>query len=194
MKIHTLVLASSALAASLLLAGCSNSTSGMIMGDSSSPAASGSSSGSFNDPDVIFTAGMVAHHTQAISMADMVLGKEGVDTRVTALAQKIKTAQTPEIQTMNGWLDAWGANPMTGMAGMGQTMSADDMAALDAASGADASRLFLEQMITHHQGAIDMAQVEIGAGANPDAISLAKRIISDQTAEIAVMRDLLASL
>ena len=73
-------------------------------------------------------------------------------------------------------------------------MSADDMAALDAAEGAEAARLFLEQMITHHEGAIEMAQVELSEGRHPDVIALAQTIADAQTAEIALMRDLLAQI
>jgi uncharacterized protein (DUF305 family) len=63
---------------------------------------------------------------------------------------------------------------MSGMGGMGEgMMSDDDMAALDAATGAEASKIFLEQMTTHHQGAITMAKTDISDGKNPDAITLA---------------------
>ncbi len=68
------------------------------------------------------------------------------------------------------------------------------MATLEAASSADASRLFLEQMIPHHQGAIDMAQQELDNGENPDALDLAQTIIDAQTAEIATMQGTLATL
>lgn len=188
-----IALASSALAASLLLAGCSNSMGAMPMGETSSPAASAAAP--FNDADLDFAMNMVVHHTQAIEMADLLLSKDDIDSQVVELAQNIKAAQTPEINTMNEWLDAWGAGGMAGMDhGMGGTMSDDDMAALEAASGTAASRLFLEQMTVHHQGAIDMAQMEIDNGENPDAVALAEKIITDQTSEISLMADILATL
>ena len=188
-----IALASGALAASLLLAGCSNSMDGMSSSETSSPAES--STAPFNDADVAFATNMVVHHTQAIEMADLLLSKDGVDAQVVELAENIKAAQGPEIDTMNNWLDSWGTDGMGGMDhGMGETMSGDDMAALEAASGADASRLFLEQMTVHHEGAIDMAQVEIEEGENTDAITLAEKIVSDQRSEISLMADILASL
>lgn len=193
MKLRMIALASGALAASLLLAGCSYPMGGMSGGESSSPAES--STQQFNDADVYFAMNMVVHHTQAIEMADLLLGKDDIDPQVVELAQNIKAAQGPEIDTMNGWLDAWGAGGMAGMDhGMGETMSDDDMAALEAATGPDAGRLFLEQMTVHHQGAITMAQVEIDEGENPDAITLAAKIISDQTSEITLMAEILATL
>ena len=73
-------------------------------------------------------------------------------------------------------------------------MSDDDMAALEAAEGAEAARLFLEQMITHHEGAIEMAQAEMSQGRHPDVIALAQTIADAQTAEIALMRALLTQL
>ena len=136
---------------------------------------------------------MIVHHEQAVEMSDLVLEKDGVDPEVVSLAQQIKDAQQPEIETMSGWLEDWG-QPSSGMDGMdhsGMMMSDDDLAALEAASGGDAGPLFLEQMIEHHQGAIDMARDQIGDGRNPDAVALAEQIVADQTAEIAVMQDLL---
>jgi len=192
MKTRTIALVSSALIASLMLAGCSTSTS---TGDMPAGQASTEGTSAFTNADVDFAMNMVVHHTQAIEMADVLLNKENIDPSVMELARTIKAAQGPEIDTMNSWLDAWGAGGMGGMDhGMGETMSADDMAALDVATGAEASRLFLEQMTVHHQGAIDMAQTEIKDGANPDAIALAEAIVSDQTSEIALMKELLATL
>jgi len=68
------------------------------------------------------------------------------------------------------------------------------MQALDAATGTEACRLFLEQMIEHHRGAIDMAQDEVDDGQNSDAVSLAQKIIDTQTAEITTMEEILATL
>ncbi|WP_431246409.1 DUF305 domain-containing protein [Leifsonia xyli] len=195
MKIKTMALASSAaLATALILAGCSSPTtgghSGMDMGGSS---ATSTATSEHNDADVSFTQNMVMHHQQAIEMSDMVLAKTGVDAKVTELAQKIKAAQQPEIDTMNGWLNSW--NVSMGMShDMGGMMSESDMSDLKDASGADASKLFLTQMIQHHQGAIEMANEEVKTGKNTDAVALAKKIVTDQTAEIATMKDLLSSL
>jgi len=193
MKLRTIDLVSAALLASLLLAGCSNSNSvgDMPTGETSSDAVIAP----FNDADSEFAMNMIVHHTQAIEMADVLLSKEDVDARVVELAQNIKAAQGPEIDTMNSWLDAWGVGAMAGMDhGMGETMSEDDMAALEVATGAEAGRLFLVQMTVHHQGAIEMARFEIEDGENTDAIALAEKIISDQASEIALMKELLATL
>lgn len=195
MKIRTITLATSALTAALVLAGCSTTpgTGGMDHSSTSTPTAT--TSAAFNNADETFAMNMIAHHQQAIEMADMLLDKEGVDERVTNLALAIKDAQGPEIETMNDWLDDWGI--MTGDSGMDHSdgmMSNDDMTALESATGAEAAALFLEQMTEHHQGAIDMAQQELDNGENPDALALAQTIIDAQTAEITTMQSILDTL
>ncbi len=206
-RTKTLLVSSTVLAAALALTGCatssttgsgmngsgmSSSTSMPGMGDSSaSPAASGS----FNTQDVTFVQEMLPHHKQAVQMSDMLLSKgSGVNAKVVALATKIKQEQSPEITEMTGWLKGWNKST-SGMSGsMTGMMSSSDMTTLDKASAADAGKLYLSQMMQHHTGAIDMAKTEISKGTNPDAVSLAKSIVTSQSAEITKMKDLLASL
>lgn len=77
--------------------------------------------------------------------------------------------------------------------GMDGMMSDDDMAALKTSTGVEAGRLFLQQMIEHHQGAIAMAQMELDDGRNPDATALAQKIVDAQSAEIDLMEELLSA-
>jgi uncharacterized protein (DUF305 family) len=83
---------------------------------------------------------------------------------------------------------------MPGQPGMAGMMSPDDMAALQNAQGVEASKLFLTQMIEHHQGAITMAQTEIDSGQSHPAITLAQSIIDAQQKEITTMQGILATL
>lgn len=192
------LIAISAVIATGLLAGCSSNNSmpdmpGMDGGDTGSSA----SAAVFNDADVTFVKGMIPHHTQAVEMSTMLLAKTGIDPRVVDLATRINAAQGPEITAMNSWLVQWG-NPADPMAGMdmssGGMMSDADLAALDAATGAEASKLFLTQMTAHHTGAIEQAKAEKAAGENGDALALADGIVSSQSAEITEMAGLLAAL
>ncbi|MFE9233918.1 DUF305 domain-containing protein [Cellulosimicrobium funkei] len=158
--------------------------------------------GTFNDQDVMFAQMMIPHHEQAIEMSDVILAKDGVDPEVTDLANQIKGAQGPEIEQLTTWLEEWGS-PMEESGGMDHEamghgsmdgmMSEEDMQALDAAQGAEAGQLFLEQMIVHHEGAVEMAQTQVDEGENADAVAMAQEIVETQQAEISTMEDLLAS-
>jgi uncharacterized protein (DUF305 family) len=153
-----------------------------------------------NDADVMFAQHMIPHHQQAVEMSDTLLAKQGIDPRVTELANQIKAAQGPEIQQMQGWLTQWGTPsmpPMSGhgdMPGMSGMMSEQDMSALKDAQGVDAGKLFLTQMIAHHEGAITMAQSEIKDGQYPPAVDMARAIVTTQQQEIDTMNGILASL
>ncbi|WP_309708981.1 DUF305 domain-containing protein [Pseudolysinimonas sp.] len=206
MRFRTIALASGALlTTTLLLAGCAqNGTGGGMPGmdHGATPMTTPSAGiGDFNSADEMFVTGMIPHHLQAIQMADLILGTDGVDPRVLDLAQQIKDAQGPEIETMTSWLAEWGIpyddSTSQGMGGMDHgdgMLSEADLIALESATGIDATRLFLEGMIGHHQGAVRMAQSVIDNGQNPDVADLAQQILVGQTAEIATMQDLLGTL
>jgi uncharacterized protein (DUF305 family) len=202
MNTRLIALTSGALLTAAALAGCTAGSSendsgmGAMPGMDHRTASSDAATSDHNPADVAFAMDMVAHHRQAIEMSDALLAKQGVDSRVTDLARQITAAQQPEIDTMNGWLTSWGQKTDMGGMEMGGDgmMSQQDMDALTNASGSDASTLFLSQMIQHHQGAITMATAESEKGQATDAIALAKTIAAAQTAEIAAMQQLLASL
>lgn len=181
------------LAVALLLTGCGASGGpGTMHHDGASVSASGAS---VDMADSMFVTMMIPHHEQAIEMSDILLAKTDVDEDVAELAEQIKAAQGPEIELMEGWLEDWGMPHPDSMGDMGHgdgMMSAEDMDALEAADGAEASRLYLEQMIVHHEGAIDMAEAELAAGENADVLALAQEILDAQTAEIETMRSMLA--
>ncbi|MBB1029308.1 DUF305 domain-containing protein, partial [Dietzia sp. SLG310A2-38A2] len=83
------------------------------------------------------------------------------------------------------------AGEMRMMDGM---LSPQEMQELADAEGTDAARLFLEQMIVHHEGAIDMAEDQVAGGTHPQAVELAQTIIDTQQREIDQMREMLAAL
>jgi uncharacterized protein (DUF305 family) len=204
-KFRTISIAA-ALAASLGLAGCAagsnpaggNTMPGMPHGNSS-PMASmmPDANADHNQADVIFAQMMIPHHAQAVEMSDIVLAKTGIPAEVSSLATKIKAAQAPEIATMTGWLKSWNQPTMMSdhsghsMEGMVDTGGIDE---LKSAEGTEAARLFLTQMIGHHEGAISMAKQEISAGKYPEAIELSRAIATSQEAEIAEMKGLLTTL
>lgn len=159
-----------------------------------------------NDADTQFAQMMVVHHEGAIDMAALAVDR-ATSPQVRALAERIQAAQTPEIDLMTGWLQAWGEDPAAGgmdhgamghgdMPMEGMQMEGMDhgqaMGALDALQGTEFDTRFLELMIAHHEGAVLMAEAELEKGQNPDALEFAQKIIDDQTTEIAEMRELLA--
>jgi uncharacterized protein (DUF305 family) len=157
-----------------------------------------------NNADVWFVRHMIPHHQQAIEISDILLAKQGIDPRVTAMASSIKAAHGSEIQQMQDWLNQWGSPPMPATApgdmqmpahgGMLGQLSERELDALREAEGADASRLFLTQMIAHHEGAISVAQTEIEEGQYPLAVAMARSIVSTQQQQIDTMKGILASL
>ena len=150
-----------------------------------------------NAADVMFVQMMIPHHEQAIEMADLVLDTPGIDPAVVTLATEIKAAQGPEIERMEQWLDEWGMSSMpgghAGHGGLDGMLSEEELQRLADAEGEEATRLFLEGMIEHHEGAIDMAEDVIDDGENAAVRELADTIIVTQQAEIDLMRDLLAA-
>lgn len=199
MKFRALAFTTAALATVLTLSACSGTGSsgdmaGMDHGSTfSSTPSSDSAAAEFNAADIAFAQNMIPHHQGAIEMSDVVLAKEGINQRVVDLANQIKEAQAPEIEQLQTWLTAWGADEMSGdMEGMdGMDMDATE---LEKATGVDAARTFLEQMKVHHQGAITMAQTEIDTGANADAIDMANAIVTTQTEEISTIDSILETL
>jgi uncharacterized protein (DUF305 family) len=181
----------------LVLMGCSSGSdaTGDAGAATQSPAAQ---SADFNDADVTFVNGMIPHHQGALEMAQLADGR-AQDPRVQDLARRIEAAQDPEIQTMTNWLQDWGQARADDMGGMdhgsgdmgGMEM---DMPGLEAATGAEFDRMFLQMMTEHHSGAVEMAKTEIADGQNADAVALAEEISSSQTAEIEEMDALLNEL
>ena len=212
-----------ALASALALAGCgtgaeestgaaSETAAPTATSTETTGTASASPSGSVeaisaehNDADVMFAQMMIPHHRQAVQMSEMLLAKEDIPANVRDFAQGVIEAQGPEIERMNAMLTAWGEEPMTGSggmegmdhgsgSGMSGMMSEEDMAALEAAQGTEAARMYLTQMTEHHRGAVDMAEEEVANGQNPQAVALAQQVIEDQEAEIQEMEQMLQEL
>lgn len=154
----------------------------------------------YTKADVQFMQGMIAHHAQAIVMARMA-EKNGANPQVLKLSRKIDQSQIPEILIMQDWLrrhnqfapdtSSWRGMRMDGM------LSDAELAALDAAKGTAFDRLFLVGMIKHHAGALTMVEDLFktpGAGQEVDANVFANDVVVAQTAEIGIMRRLLAQL
>jgi uncharacterized protein (DUF305 family) len=150
--------------------------------------------------DVEFMQGMIAHHAQAIYMSRMA-ESHGANSRVLRLANKIDQSQVAEIRIMQEWLrrngqtapdtSSWRTMRMAGM------LTDEQIKKLDAARGVDFDRAFLDYMIQHHEGALQMVKDLFAtpqAGQEVDVNVFANDVVVVQTAEIGAMRQLLSQL
>ena len=190
-----------ALIAALFLSSCSNSTSESHADHpkTDEPVITGQPAG-YNPDDVAFATNMIPHHQQAVELSALVPDRS-TNTELIALANQISAAKQPEINVMKVFLVQWTegtGNPTSsdsGHAAHGSTMQgmvdAATMAKLESLNGAEFDKLWLESMISHHQGAIEMAKAELANGDNVDAKSLATNIVTTQEAEIGQMKQML---
>ncbi len=166
------------------------------------PAQKGSVRQTHSALDTSFAQMMIAHHKQALEMTQLTDAR-AQSPEVKALADKIDAGQGPEIETMTGWLRSWGEPveiPTANDPGMGGhdtgahisgMMTPEEMTRLKSSQGAAFDQAFLEMMIAHHEGAIEMARTQTATGQYAPAKELAAKIHRSQTEEIEGMRRLL---
>jgi uncharacterized protein (DUF305 family) len=146
----------------------------------------------YNSIDVAFVQMMIAHHAQALRMAELAPSRAG-DSRVRAIAERIAAAQGPEADMLRAWLRKRGlpeTDPAHDHAGMPGMQSEPDLQALAAARAADFDRRFVKMMSAHHRGAITMAGDVLGGGADQTVAELANEMGVEQTVEIRRMEQL----
>jgi uncharacterized protein (DUF305 family) len=195
--------AAAALCASVLAAGCASAPS---HGLHATPPALGRLP--YSDADVDFMSGMIPHHAQAVIMAGWA-PSHGARHDVAVLCERIVVGQRDEIHLMQAWLRDRGlpvpdehstrhhmkmSNGMEHDMLMPGMLSDEEMAALDRSRGPEFDRLFLEGMIRHHQGAIDMVDVLFKAygGAQDEVVfKFANDVYADQSIEIDRMKQML---
>lgn len=167
-----------------------------------------------------FARDMQTHHQQGVELAMIVRdGTDDPDVRL--LAYDIATTQAQQAGQLYGWLRQWGlsqagAEPsMTWMTRPPADGSAHDghaeagthepgapmpglatraqIEALQVASGVEAERQFLELMIAHHEGALEMAEAVLARSDDEVVVPFATSVVTSQTAEIALMTSMLAA-
>ncbi len=167
--------------------------------------------------DAGFARDMQVHHQQAVEMAMLVRDLTD-DPDVRLLAYDIATAQAQQAGQMYGWLASWGltqagepsmtwmsrptldgdthghegaasthapGGPMPGMATFEQLQ---ELAGL---SGVEAERMFLELMIEHHLGGVEMAEAVLDRTDTRVVVDLASSIVKAQASEIELMERML---
>ena len=152
--------------------------------------------------DIQFLQGMIPHHAQAKEMSALAESRTNNEA-ILAVAARITLSQDDEIAMMQDWLGDRGlevtaedAHHQSGFMRMAGMLTDEEMAALAAARGSEFDRLYLENMIQHHQGALDMVEDLLdqrGSVQDPLLYEFTSDVTSDQTSEIERMVTLLAS-
>lgn len=152
------------------------------------------------EADVAFMQMMIVHHDQAVTMTEWVEDRT-TDRDLRLMAERMRISQESEMEFMAGWLQDRGT-PLRGdhadhsagsMPGM---LTEAQLEKLEAASGEEFERMFLQYMIQHHAGALEMvADLWADGGGNEIAIGrFARDVEGDQGIEIARMQQMLAEL
>jgi uncharacterized protein (DUF305 family) len=146
-----------------------------------------------NQDDVVFLQKMLAHHVQTGTMSDLAHSKATL-LKVKAIALRIKAAQDQQIIRIHNLLGGWDAPASSGGSSSDQVpgmLSDQQIQQLKTATGNAFDQLFLQLMITHQQGAIQMSQTELAQGSDAQAHRLAQDIITGQQVEINQMQKLI---
>lgn len=153
----------------------------------------------YNEVDREFVEMMVPHHQQAVEMSALA-AKHAKDSEVAGFAQRISDTQRTEIETMQSWLrdrdlpeaplEATGGHA-THMQGMLTPEQLDELAA---ARGTAFDKLFVRRMIAHHEGALAMADRALSDGIDTTNRGFAADVAASQSAEVARLNQILATL
>ena len=137
-----------------------------------------------------FLEGMIPHHKEAVDTAKEVITRGGSTPEIKKLAQDIVVAQEKEIAMMKGWYQSWYGTAYVADPNAYTPMMRD----LSKLSGAALDKVFLEDMVMHHMGAVMMAQSVKPYISHTEITELAKAIIESQTKEITLMKSFLEKI
>ena len=149
---------------------------------------------SLSNSDVMFLQMMIPHHEQAVDISNLALSKSS-NADLLALAKRIAEEQGTEIAMMRSWLEAAGEDEEMGhaMHGMDGMLSDEALGQLEQAEGSAFDRAWLNGMIEHHDGAIEMAEMIVDA-RDERLRAFGERIIAAQSAEIDEMKSIIERL
>jgi len=143
--------------------------------------------------EIMFAQMMIPHHEQAISMSEIAL-KKSRNQAILKLSNQIKSLQGTEKSQLAYWLKATDSSmTMDHDMQMSGMLTVKELASLKRLTGTQFDRTFLQLMIKHHQGALEMLDL-ISDSKNTEAKALAKAINSAQSKEITSMKLLLKKL
>jgi uncharacterized protein (DUF305 family) len=137
--------------------------------------------------EIMFAQMMIPHHKQAVSMSEIAL-KKSKNPGILTLSKQIKSLQSSEISQLSYWLKATDSSmTMDHDMKMSGMLTTKELTSLKNLTGTSFDRTFLQLMIKHHQGAIEMLGL-ISDSSNAEALALSKVIKSAQSKEITSMK------
>jgi uncharacterized protein (DUF305 family) len=144
---------------------------------------------SWNDADVTFAQMMIPDHQMVAKMAALAETKAS-NAQLKTLATQMKAGQSQAVETLSGWLKAWGKPTTSDMAGMNMPggMTDADMDKLKAKTGMEFDMLFAQMMITHHNGSMQMCRDEQANGLSTEAKAMAEAMIKTQTSQVTALQ------
>lgn len=142
------------------------------------------------DVDELFVAEMIPHHHLGMELIDQATRRVD-DTRVRRLVFEMSTYHQSELDQLHAWAARWKVSAATDFPGRIDAVRLAELAAL---SGSDYDRRWLEVMIEHHEGAIDIAERQIDRGSDDGSIDTAESIRRVQAKDIEEMSSLLEVL
>ncbi|MFG1944808.1 DUF305 domain-containing protein [Nonomuraea sp. NPDC048826] len=155
-----------------------------------------------------FARDMATHHAQAVDMSFTIRDKSK-SPEIRSLAFDIINTQANQRGMFIGWLQQWGLTqstdlrPMAWMSGHGHGGAArpgermpgmasdEELAKLRELQGTEAEVLFLQLMIRHHEGGVEMAEGVLRLSGREEVTGMARKIVSGQKGEIKLMTDML---
>jgi uncharacterized protein (DUF305 family) len=140
-----------------------------------------------NAADATYAASMVPHHALGVRMAELAVARAD-NVLVRRIAFKMQNYQKAELVSLEKWANGWNGKPGDHVHGM---LSAQEERALASLDGPAFDRLFLTEMIRHHEGAITMSNDEIRNGRSGDARNVARLVVQVQQEQVDEMRKLL---
>jgi len=155
----------------------------------------------YTEADIRFLQGMISHHAQAMEMSELAAARSARE-EVELMADRINLSQQDEISMMQDWLEDRGlevpaadAHHAAGFDLMPGMLSPEQFEELEQSSGSEFDSLYLQGMIEHHEGALEMVENlldQFGSAQDPVLYAFTSDVTSDQTSEIERMTALLS--
>jgi len=157
-----------------------NTTTTVTVATSTAPAAA--------DYDLQFIYTMTKHHQMAVGMGEMA-GQKATDAKVKEFGRMVVEDQKKDIARLTAWRSQWyaGAPDAHNMQLPGASSMDMDMGHMQTMKGHDFDMMFVEMMIPHHKGALEMSRDALQKSVRPEIKAFAQETVDKQLKEIDAM-------